>query len=76
MKFRRLQALIKQPWKDQIHGGLADESHPSEFNLSQLEAGRKVEREHTDDLKKAMEIAMDHLKEDPDYYKKLKKIEN
>jgi hypothetical protein len=35
-----------------------------------------VELEHTDDPQKAREIAMDHLTEDPNYYIKLKKIEN
>lgn len=39
--------------------------------------GVKVEEEeHTDDRKKAMEIAMDHLSEDPKYYTKLKKVES
>jgi len=41
----------------------------------QLRKGEKVEKEHTDDDKKAKEIAMDHLYEDPNYYSKLKKIE-
>ncbi len=41
----------------------------------QLEAGIKVEMEHTDSEAKAKEIAMDHLWEDPRYYTKLKKIE-
>lgn len=41
----------------------------------QLEMGMKVEMEHTDDLEKAKEIAMDHLWEDPSYYTKLKKME-
>lgn len=41
----------------------------------QLEAGIKVEHEHTSKLKVARQIALAHLGEDPDYYKKLKKIE-
>ena len=41
----------------------------------QLEMGMKVEMEHTDNEKKAKEIAMDHLWEDPKYYSKLKKVE-
>ena len=41
----------------------------------ELEKGVKVEIEHTNDRKKAKEIAMDHLWEDPKYYSKLKKIE-
>lgn len=41
----------------------------------QLVKGVKVELEHTDSIKVAMEIAKDHLFEDPEYYTKLKKIE-
>ncbi|MFZ9956960.1 MAG: DUF5661 family protein [Flavobacteriales bacterium] len=36
--------------------------------LSQLRQGIKVELEHTSDLKIALKIALDHLKEDPSYY--------
>lgn len=42
---------------------------------SQLKKGLQIEKEHTDDEKKAKEIALDHLKEDPNYYNKLKKQE-
>jgi hypothetical protein len=41
----------------------------------QLEIGKRVESEHTNDVKKSTEIAMDHLSEDPNYYTKLKKAE-
>lgn len=41
----------------------------------QLAMGIRVEMEHTDDESIASEIAKDHLTEDPDYYSKLKKIE-
>mgnify|MGYP000119709092 CR=1 FL=1 len=41
----------------------------------ELEKGIKIEKEHTDDDKIAHEIAMDHLWEDPEYYTKLKSIE-
>lgn len=44
----------------------------SEIN-SQLDMGIKVEQEHTKDKTTAREIALDHLKEDPKYYSKLKK---
>lgn len=60
---------------DQIPGGLADDKSPKDFDQEQLNAGIKVEMEHTDDEDIAREIAMDHLTEDKDYYKKLKKIE-
>lgn len=42
---------------------------------SQLEMGMEVEMEHTSDEDMAREIAMDHLAEDPEYYTKLKDIE-
>lgn len=61
---------------NKIKGGIADESKPSEFCPKQLAAGIKVEMEHTDDESKAKEIAMDHLKEIPDYYTRLKDMEN
>lgn len=37
----------------------------------ELIVGIQVEKEHTDDPEEARKIAMDHLREDPDYYKKL-----
>jgi hypothetical protein len=37
----------------------------------QLKIGIEVEKEHTDSLKKAKEIAMDHLAETPNYYTKI-----
>jgi hypothetical protein len=42
---------------------------------SQLMKGIKVEMEHTNSVDFAMEIAKDHLFEDPNYYDNLKKIE-
>jgi hypothetical protein len=42
----------------------------------QIEKGIRVELEHTSDLDKARQIAIDHLSEVPDYYEKLKKMED
>ena len=42
---------------------------------NQLAKGIKVEKEHTDDEKKARRIALDHLFEIPDYYDRLGKME-
>lgn len=61
--------------EDQIPGGKADKKQPSDFPREALKAGIKIEMEHTDDPLIAMEIAMDHLIEDLDYYTKLKKME-
>jgi len=60
---------------DKLKGGLADKRKPEDFDQEQLKAGIKVEMEHTNDPDLAREIAMDHLTEDKDYYKKLKTIE-
>ena len=38
---------------------------------TEFKIGQKVELEHTNDPKKADEIALDHLSEDPLYYTKL-----
>jgi hypothetical protein len=77
--------------KEHISGGLADHKtiydllqkhYPDGYSkeqkkalLHQLEMGKKVEMEHTNDIKIAAEITKDHLSEDPKYYNKLKKIE-
>lgn len=41
----------------------------------ELEAGIKVEMEHTEDEDEAKKIAQDHLDEDPDYYTNMKDAE-
>ena len=43
--------------------------------MSQLKKGIAVEKEHTTNKSEAREIALDHLWEMPDYYDKLKKVE-
>jgi len=70
-----MKIIKSKSYEDKIKGGLADKKRPSDFDSSQLEAGIKVEMEHTDSRSVAKEIAMDHLIEDPNYYEKLKKIE-
>lgn len=42
----------------------------------ELAMGVEVELEHTKSRKVAREIALDHLNELPDYYTRLKKMEN
>lgn len=60
--------------RDRLPGGLADKSKPTDFDPEQLRMGIEVEMEHTASRKVAREIAMDHLKEDPRYYTKLKRV--
>lgn len=62
--------------KEHIPGGLSSGKSPKDFDLEQLAAGISVELEHTNDRAVAQEIAMDHLSEDPNYYRKLKKVES
>jgi hypothetical protein len=64
----------QQEWRDRLPGGEADQRKPSDFDPHQLAAGIGVEVEHTNDVMVAMEIAMDHLAEDPRYYTKLRTI--
>lgn len=66
---------IKLYSEDKIPGGRADNRSINDFDSKQIEIGRKVELEHTDDDKLAVEIAMDHLSEIPDYYTRLLKLE-
>ena len=66
---------VSDEFTEQLSGGMADGKKPSEFDKEQLAAGLMVEMEHTDDPKLALEIAMDHLDEFPDYYEELDKME-
>ncbi len=62
-------------WREQIPGGKAKGMKPSDFDAVALAKGTLEEvREHGDFLV-AVEVAMDHLTEDPAYYRKLAKIE-
>lgn len=70
-----IYGLAKKAAPDLIPGGLADGKPESKYPESQLDRGQKVEMEHTDDPKKAREIAADHLEEFPDYYTRLAKME-
>jgi len=58
-----------------MKGGIGDKRPDSDFDEEQLKNGIKVEMEHTKDRDIVKKIAKDHLTEDPNYYKKLKKIE-
>jgi sulfite reductase beta subunit-like hemoprotein len=69
-----LLKILDDWYVDQIEGGKGDHAKPSDFDLRQLFMGVYVELEHTHDPMMAMEIAMDHLVEDPAYYDALKKV--
>lgn len=61
---------------DKLEGGKADDKPASDFDSKQVAKGEKVEKEHTNDPALATEIAKDHLEEIPDYYDRLKKMED
>ena len=63
-------------WKDHIPGGRADEKTPDDFEKSQIEKGKGVEYEHTNNPDIAKEISMDHLEEYSEYYTALENMEN
>jgi uncharacterized protein YktB (UPF0637 family) len=69
----KIKIIIRDTEK--LKGGKGDKRPDSDFIQKDLEDGIKVEMEHTKDRQVAKEIAKDHLSEDPNYYKKLKKIE-
>ena len=60
---------------DKLKGGIADKKQPKDFDKDQLAVGIAHEMEHTNNKTIAQEIAMDHLSEDAEYYKKLKAVE-
>ena len=58
-----------------IPNGLSHDFKESDFDKDDLDDGEEVELEHTSSHRLARQIAMDHLSEDPDYYRKLAKME-
>lgn len=65
----------KEETGDLLAGGLADNESPKSFDPEQLAIGLKVEMEHTDNPMIAIEIVMDHMIENSDYYTHLNKME-
>lgn len=75
MRKRASFKKVMSAWIDKIPGGLADDHSPEDFDEEQLDLGKEVEAEHTDDTDMATEIAMDHLMEIDDYYTRLNEME-
>ena len=61
------------PEIDEIWDMLTDvvKEYKHKYDKEELRKGIEVEKEHTDDSKIALKIALDHLDEDPQYYTKL-----
>lgn len=68
---RKLAEGDPQPGGKAVQEGVT----PTNVDQAELEKGVRVESEHTSDPVKAMQIALDHLAEIPDYYTRLKKME-
>jgi len=62
--------LINQ-YKDNMEGGVGDNTNIDSLCEKQLLIGLLIEKEHTNDLNHALEIAIDHVTEDSQYYHKL-----
>ena len=64
----KLKQILREMQGDQIKGGKGDRLDPNDVDQQELLRGIQVEMEHTDRIMTAMEIALDHLAEDPMYY--------
>jgi hypothetical protein len=71
----RISGQIRPSMAGIIPGGLGEGKSFADFDQTQLRKGQLVEMEHTDDPAIALEIASDHLTENPNYYKYLEKME-
>jgi len=77
---RQATLVAQQPADETSRGSMEDhlpgrtaKRDPADFDPAALAAGIEVEMGHTDDPEVAQDIAMDHLREDPEYYVKLAK---
>ena len=80
----RIEKLLEEI-KETVRGGLSDTHTPETIAKkhgvsvkeieAQIEIGKKIEMEHTNDSEEARRVAMDHLVELPDYYTRLVKME-
>ena len=61
-------AQDKEEAGEMIAGGKGEGKSPLEFTPDQILKGMKVEMEHSDDPMVSLEIVLDHLTEDPEYY--------
>ena len=61
--------------ENKLKGGKGDKLDADHVNYHEFTKGWKHELEHTDDIDKAKEIALDHIAEDPNYYTRLDMVE-
>jgi len=72
----KLESKIYEILSNLLKVGKHRDTPVEKFNEEEIKMGIKVEKEHTDDDSIAVEIAKDHLAEIPDYYTRLKKMED
>jgi hypothetical protein len=63
--------LVSQGLADVV-AEMREPAKPEDVDPKELAVGKEVEMEHTTDEKEAERIALQHLAEDPEYYKKLR----
>jgi hypothetical protein len=61
-------AQDKEETGEMLQGGIGDGKSPLEFDSDQVLKGMEVEIEHSDNPMISLEIVLDHLTEDPEYY--------
>jgi hypothetical protein len=61
-------AQDKEETGEMLQGGKGDGKSPLEFDPDQVLKGMEVEIEHSDNPMISLEIVLDHLTEDPEYY--------
>jgi len=71
---RDAQQVDIKNFKEKLSGGKADGKLITNYDLKQLIEGIKWEKEHTLDKMLALELAMDHLENIPDYYTRLERM--
>jgi hypothetical protein len=81
-KFEEYRTAIKDAhqmdiknFKEKLSGGKADGKPITNYEIGQLLAGIKWEKEHTNDKMLALELAMDHLESIADYYTRLERMD-
>lgn len=72
----KLESEIYSLLSDYLKVGKHQDSPDSNYDSKELAMGIEVEKEHVDDPMLTKEIAKDHLAEIPDYYTRLKKMED
>ena len=66
---------MKKSWTGSLPGAVPQPKGPNEIPPNKLREGMAVESEHSKDPKVQAEVAVPHINEDENYYKKLRAVE-